>query len=295
MAEDESPNPELTTIERMAVAMGRFVNERPGPKRLQDKFLHLVTKTWVRPAIAPRVYADNIDWLLQASPDRGVLIVANHRSFFDMYLVMLALHDAGAPWIERMFFPVRANFFYEHPLGLAVNMLVGGGVMYPPIFRDQGKKVINRDSVDRIIRFLGEPGTVVGMHPEGTRGKGSDPYQLLPAQPGVGQIILQARPIVIPAFVNGLPNALVRGVADTYSKNARREKPIIITFGQEIDYSEFLSQKPRATLYKRCADRILAGVAALGERERALRAACANGEISDEDPGWVVNRLAARG
>ncbi len=111
----------------------------------------------------------------------------------------------------------------------------------------------------------------------------------------MGQIILQSRPIVVPVFVNGLPNDIVRGVADTYGKNARREKPIIISFGQEIDYSDYLSQKPRATLYKRSSDRLLTAVAALGERERALRAACANGEISDDDPGWVVNRLAVRG
>jgi 1-acyl-sn-glycerol-3-phosphate acyltransferase len=148
------------------------------------------------------------------------------------------------------------------------------------------------------------PGPTLRPSSSSTRSQGSltrngegeeHPYELLPAQPGVGQIILQAKPIVIPVFVNGLPNALVRGLADTYSKNARREKPIIITFGQELDYSEYVSQKPRATLYKRCSDRLLTEVAALGEREHALRAACANGEISDDDPGWVVNRLAVRG
>jgi 1-acyl-sn-glycerol-3-phosphate acyltransferase len=290
---DESPTPELTPIERVAVAMGRFMNERPWPKRAQDIFLHGITKRWVRPVISSRVYVDGIDWLLEASPDRGVLLAANHRSFFDLYVIMLSLYDAGATWLERMYFPVRANFFYEHPLGVAINFLVGGGVMYPPIFREQSKKAINRDSVERIIRFLGEPGTVVGMHPEGTRGKGPDPYELLPAHPGVGQFVLQARPIAVPVFVNGLPNDILRGLADTYRKNARRDHPIIISFGQPFDYEEMATQKPRATLYKRCADLMLQEVRALGERERELRAACARGEIPDDDPGWLVNRKPA--
>jgi 1-acyl-sn-glycerol-3-phosphate acyltransferase len=286
---DESPNPELTPIERIAVAMGRFMNERPGPKRAQDLFLHQFTKRWVRPIIASRVYIDGIDWLIDR-PDRGVLVVANHRSFFDLYVVMLSLHDAGASWIERMFFPVRANFFYEHPLGLAVNFLVGGGVMYPPIFRQQSKKAINRDSVDRVIRFLADSGTVVGMHPEGTRGKGPDPYQLLPAHPGVGQIALRALPVTVPVFINGLPNDLTRGIGDTFRKDARREHPIIICFGQEFDYGDLTTEKPRATLYKRCADQILDQVRALGEREREIRDACMRGEIGDDDPGWLTNR-----
>lgn len=294
MAEASPPTPDLTPVERLAVAMGRFTNERDWPKRMQHMFLHAVTKTWVRPAISRRVYADNLDWLLAHRPDKGVLLAANHRSFFDMYLVMLALYDAGASWIDRMYFPVRANFFYERPLGLAVNYLIGGGVMYPPIFRDKSKKALNKDAVDRVSRFLSRPGTAVGMHPEGTRGKGTDPYELLPAQPGVGQIVLNARPVVVPVFINGLPNDVVAGVRDTYRQDACREHPIIICFGEPFDYSEFLSKKPRVTLYKHCSDKILGEVAKLGERERELRAACARGRIPAHDPGWLRNRLVAR-
>lgn len=291
---EANSSPDLRPMERVALSLGRFVNERSIPKRLQDRYLHAVTKTWVRPAIGSRVYVDGIDWLRDLEPERGVMLVANHRSFFDLYLVMLAMHDSGTEWIERMFFPVRSNFFYEKALGVALNMFVGGGSMYPPIFRDRSKRSLNRDSVDRVIRFLQQPGTVIGMHPEGTRGKGPDPYELLPAQPGAGQIMLQARPIVVPLFINGLSNDIPSALGDTYRKNARRENPIIISFGQAFDYSEFLTQKPRATLYKRCADLLLNEVRTLGERERGLRAACTVGEIDDSDPAWLRNRLAAR-
>lgn len=283
-------SPELTSVERTALALGRFVNERALTKRWQIGFLRGLTRTWVRAAIASRVYVEGIDWLVHAHPDRGVLIAANHRSFFDMYIVMLGLFDRNPSWVERLYFPVRSNFFYEHPAGVAVNYAVGGGVMYPPIFRDSAKAALNKDALARVARYLSEPGTIVGVHPEGTRGKGPDPYELLPAQPGVGQMVLQAKPIVVPVFINGLPNDLRRGVGDTYRKNARRDHPIIISVGKELDYSELTDKKPRAALYKRCADKLLASIRELGERERAIREACARGDIGDDDPNWVSQR-----
>jgi 1-acyl-sn-glycerol-3-phosphate acyltransferase len=127
------------------------------------------------------------------------------------------------------------------------------------------------------------------MHPEGTRGKGPDPYQLLPAQPGVGQVVLQGRPLVVPAFVNGLSNSYVQDITDTYRKEIRRERPIIIAFGPPVDYSDLAQQKPRAALYKRTADRIREAIIKMGDREREIRAACLAGTIGDDDPHWVMN------
>ena len=51
-----------------------------------------------------------------------------------------------------------------------------------------------RCAVARCIEELNREdiGTVMGLHPEGTRGKGADPYTFLPAQPGVGRIALGA-------------------------------------------------------------------------------------------------------
>ena len=63
------------------------------------------------------------------------------------------------------------------------------------------------------------------MHPEGTRGKGPDPYEFLPAQPGVGKLALVAQPIVIPAFILGLGNNIVEDIRSTSRKaRARRTR-----------------------------------------------------------------------
>ena len=284
----------LSRVERMALEFGRFANERPWPKRLQKKYLLAVTASWVRPAVSPRVYVEGIEWLLEHQPERGVVLVSNHRSFFDMYIVMLCLFSLRARWIERISFPVRANFFYESPLGMAINAFIGGYTMYPPLYRDANRASLNKDALDRVVSSLQQPGTVVGLHPEGTRGKGPDPYQLLPAQPGVGQIVLNAKPTVVPLFVNGLPNDIYHGIADSYGPNARRKRPIIVVFGPPLDYSEYTRKKPRAALYKRCADKMNRTILELGERERELRHQCATGELADDDPHWLPTFIRAR-
>ncbi len=188
---------------------------------------------------------------------------------------------------------MRANFFYDRPVGVLLNYLVGAGTMYPPIFRDRSKADLNKDALDRVIKFLAEPDTVVGIHPEGTRGKGPDPYEMLPAQPGVGQMILHAKPIVVPVFLNGLSNDFLSDVRVNYRKDARRTNPVVMVWGQPVDYSELTTAKPRAALYKKCADKMRASILALRDRERELRAACISGEIGDDDRHWLENRARA--
>jgi 1-acyl-sn-glycerol-3-phosphate acyltransferase len=285
----------LTRAERAMLAIGRFVNEQPVAKSLQQRWLTTFNQTWVRYAIGRRVLADNIEWLLDDPGSAGgVVLCLNHRSYFDAYITMWAIYEQGTSWVRKMFFPVRSNFFYERPLGAAVNLLVGGGTLYPPIFRDSSKSELNRDALRRVVGYLGEPGVLVGMHPEGTRNKGSDPYDLLPAQPGVGQIVLQARPVVVPAFVNGLSNSYVEDITSTYRRDIRRDNPVIVACGNALDYADLAAQKPRAALYKKMSDRIRAAILELGAREKELRAQCAAGEIDDSDPRWSTNR-AVRG
>jgi 1-acyl-sn-glycerol-3-phosphate acyltransferase len=284
----------LTRLERAALALGRFTNERPAAKAIQQRYVRMISQSWIFHTVARRTYVDNIDWLRDFEPDRGVVMCSNHRSFFDQYVMMLTLYECGVEWPQRLYFPVRSNFFYERPLGMFVNFTVGGGAMYPPIFRDPAKSAYNKDALSRVTEVLSEPGVIVGMHPEGTRGKGPDPYEVLPAQAGVGQVVLRSKPIVIPMFCNGLRNNLLTESIKNYKSSMRRERPVILTFGKPIDYSEFTVKKPRMALYKRCADKIREEIVKLADREREVRAACERGEIADDDPNWLVNRRANR-
>src|SRR5215207_8249094 len=54
-------------------------------------------------------------------PDRPLILVANHRSFFDMYTISSVLFRRTKRPI-KLYFPVRAKFFYDNPLGWLVNL-----------------------------------------------------------------------------------------------------------------------------------------------------------------------------
>jgi 1-acyl-sn-glycerol-3-phosphate acyltransferase len=145
-----------------------------------------------------------------------------------------------------------------------------------------------------MVDIVRKPGNVLGMHPEGTRNKGPDPYTFLPAQPGVGKLALVARPVAIPAFIHGLGNSAVDDIRANFTREARSARAVILVFGAPIDYADLRAEKPRPTLYKKCADRFMAEVGKLAVRERALRADLAAGRIDEADPRWLDRRPISR-
>lgn len=281
---------ELSAVERLALRLGRAVNESERGKRAQELFLRTVAYSWMRASLARRMYAEGLDELAALRPERGVLLVSNHRSFFDLYAIMLAIWTARIGWARRLYFPVRANFFYDRLLGVMTNLVVGAGVMYPPIYRSQQRAALNRDAIVRMSEFLQKPCSVLGLHPEGTRNKGQDPYQLLPAQPGVGEIALLAKPTVIPVFINGMSNSIPHDISENYTRDIRRTNPILCVFGSPVPCDDLFLQTPRPALYKRMSDRFSENILSLGQKERELRDRCARGQIPDDHPGWLTNR-----
>ena len=284
----------LTRMERFALRFAQLANDDPRGKWLQTRFLRGVSYVWVRAVIANRMFVDGLDELIALKPETGVMFVANHRSFFDQYCMLLACYMGPVPWAKRLSFPVRSNFFYDQPLGVVINAAIAGGAMYPPIYRQAERRALNDDALDKMVEILGRPGNILGMHPEGTRGKGPDPYELLPAQPGVGKVALLGKPVVIPAWILGLGNNFAKDIRLNFTKEARREHAVITVFGAPIDYSDLAAEKPRPTLYKKCADRFMVEIKKLGEREKELRAQLLAGEISDDDPRWLANRPAGK-
>lgn len=281
-------------MERFAARFAELANQDPRGKWLQTQFLRGVSYVWVRAAIAHRILVEGLDHLLVLRPETGVMLVSNHRSFFDQYAMLLACYMGPVPWSKRLYFPVRSNFFYDQPLGIMLNAAVAGGAMYPPIYRQSDRRALNDQALDRMVEIVRQPGNVLGMHPEGTRGKGPDPYTFLPAQPGVGKLALIAKPVVIPAFIHGLGNNLLDDIRVNFTRDARRSRAIVTVFGPPIDYADLCAEKPRPTLYKKCADRFMAEVGKLAAREKALRADLAAGRIADDDPRWLDNRPISR-
>lgn len=284
----------LTRLEKLALRFGELSNEDPRGKWLQTQFLRGVSYVWVRAALANRMFVEGLEDLMALRPPAGVMLVSNHRSFFDQYAMLLACYMGPVPWSKRLFFPVRSNFFYDQPLGILVNAAVAGGAMYPPIYRQAERRALNDAALDKMVAILRTPGNVLGMHPEGTRNKGDDPYKFLSAQPGVGKLALVGQPTVVPTFILGLGNNLAEDIRQNFTKDARRRHAVITVFGPPVDYADLTAEKPRPALYKKTADRFMAEIKKLAERQRELRADIEAGRIGDDDPRWLGNRPASK-
>jgi 1-acyl-sn-glycerol-3-phosphate acyltransferase len=144
---------------------------------------------------------------------------------------------------------------------------MSGGTMFPPFFRAVEKKLFNKHSLAILIEKMRTPGQLVGFHPEGTRNKTDDPYTLLPAQPGAGELALKARPYVVPAFITGLTNS----VRAELMANLRRERTVVAVFGDPVELPQFEGET-RLSHHKRMADLFTERILALATEEKAVRA-----------------------
>ncbi len=214
------------------------------------------------------------DVLESFQPEDRVLLVANHRSFFDFFVVTF-VNVTRSRLGRRAFFPVRSTFFYEHPLGGLVNLAMSGMMMYPPVFRDRKHLRFNLHALRRLVDELKVPGTVVGIHPEGTRGKGPDPYELLPVQFGVGRVALEAKGArIVPIFVIGMSsNLALETVRNWLFPHAY---PIDVEFGPDIELDDLRakaagSRRAKLSAERDAAERCMAAIRSLGEHVRARR------------------------
>jgi 1-acyl-sn-glycerol-3-phosphate acyltransferase len=243
----------------------------PGGLDVTLRFLQrTVGVFWITQATRHLHRIHHIERLSALLPDKSFVLVANHRSFFDLYVLTAALLRWGMR--QRIVFPVRANFFYDTPAGFLVNGAMSFFAMYPPLFRDKKRAPLNALGLHELAGLLRAGNTLVGIHPEGRRNPGDDPYELLPAKSGVGRLIHAARGVaVVPVFTNGLlPNDLPRQIKSNFDGTGTR---IHSVFGAPIDFSKELAEPASPRLFTKIAERCLDAVRVLGEEEKALRRA----------------------
>ena len=269
------PTPEqlapLTRFERASFRLADTLAS-PGLTPLSANWNSVVMGALIYSCAGRRLLIHGLENLAPFGKKDSILLVANHRSFFDFFTITALLY-----WrtrlTKRIFFPVRQKFFYTHPLGPAVNFAMSGMRMFPPIMREKEKKAFNAYSVARCIEELDRPdiGTVLGIHPEGTRNKSDDPYEFLPAQPGAGRIALGSnRAHVIPVFVLGMGQS----ITGEWKKNLTQgqNEPVDVYFGKPIDFSDLRPKANMVTAQKRAADRALDAIKALADVQRRAAA-----------------------
>ena len=236
-------------------------------KRLMTFFQRHIGSLWIYLATYNLMEVQGLENFEAADPDRPVLLVANHRSFFDMYTVSSILFRRTHRPLQ-LYFPVRAKFFYDRLSGWMVNFVMGWFSMYPPFFREAGeveKREFDKYSLRRLVQLCSQDGpNVIGFHPEGKRNLRGGPYDFLPAQPGVGKVIYSARPQVVPVFIAGLGNDLPKQILG----NWRGGEKVRILFGEPIDLSEFYQKADKLRTHKEIADHSMEKNAELGVQDR---------------------------
>ena len=260
----------LSVFERFAFRFVRRMN-RGKWKRFWTFCQRTLGAGWIHLSTYNIMNVYGLENIESASHDRPIVLVANHRSFFDMYAVSTVLFRR-TKWQKQLFFPVRGRFFYQSPLGIFVNLIMGWFSMYPAFFATgenpiPEKRVFDKFSFKVLADLAREgAGNIIGFHPEGTRNKSDDPYSFLRAQPGVGKLIIDARPQVIPVFIAGLCNSLPRQIA----RNWNREEVIRIHFGPQLDLTEEVKKPDRLRTHKEIADLVMNKIGELAERDRVM-------------------------
>jgi 1-acyl-sn-glycerol-3-phosphate acyltransferase len=262
----------LSPFERTAFRLTRRMN-RGGWKRFWTFCQRVLGAGWIQVSTYNLLRVYGLEHVEAAGRERPLLLVANHRSFFDMYVVSTVLFRRTRGR-KQLFFPVRGRFFYDTLGGLVVNFVMGWWSMFPPFFAGGDNPKLEKREFDKFsMRLLASlcregAGNIIGFHPEGTRNKGSDPYTYLRPQPGVGKLIKDSRPQVIPVFIAGLGNDLLRQVLG----NWRGGEPVRVHFGPTIDFAEFYDRRDSVRTYKEIADFVMSKIAELGEQDAATRA-----------------------
>jgi 1-acyl-sn-glycerol-3-phosphate acyltransferase len=256
----------LSTTEALAVRLVRRMNT--GAWKVFWTFCQRhIGSLWIYLATYNLMNVFGIENVSTSDPARPLVLVSNHRSFFDMYTISSVIFRRTDRPVT-LFFPVRAKFFYDSPIGWFVNLVMGWWAMYPPFFREQKearKRQFDKFSVRELTRICASGrGHVIGFHPEGKRNLDEDQYSFLPAQPGIGKVLYEAKPQVIPVFVTGLINDLPKQILGNWTGGEK----VRIWFGEPIDLSSFYEKRDSIRTHKEIADHLMEKIGVLGDKDR---------------------------
>ncbi len=256
----------LDTTEKIGFFLTHRMNQGAW-KRFWTFCQRHIGSLWIYLATYNLMNVFGIENVEKTDVDKPLILVANHRSFFDMYTVSSVIFRRTKRPIT-LFFPVRAKFFYTNPIGWFVNLAMGWWAMYPPFFREEKeikKREFDKYSLRRLIQIssVGH-GHIIGFHPEGKRNINENPYEFLPAQPGIGKVIYSAQPQVIPVFIAGLGNDLPKQILGNWTGGEK----VRIRFGKPVDLSDFYAKSDRLRTHKEIADFLMIKISELAEKDK---------------------------
>ncbi len=165
----------------------------------------------------------------------GVIISANHNSYFDIPLLGCALPRP----IDNI---AKSELFRNKIIALFFRKL--GGF---PIRRGKVDRLAMNEAVNRL-----KAGRALSYYPEGTRSKDG---RLQKPKAGIGRIVVESGVKVVPAYIHG-------------THRPRPFRQVIIHFGQPIDFKIEIERAHKEgmhakVLYGTICGKIMAEIAAL--------------------------------
>ncbi|WP_445525716.1 lysophospholipid acyltransferase family protein [Streptomyces cyslabdanicus] len=186
---------------------------------------------------------------LEHVPASGAAIVAgNHLSFSDHFLMPAILK-------RRITFLAKAEYF----TGPGIK-----GRLTAAFFRSAGQIPVDRSGKEAgqaaIREGLGvlRKGELLGIYPEGTR---SHDGRLYKGKVGVAVMALRAGVPVVPCAMIGTFEAQPPG------KTVPRPHPIVIRFGEPLDFSRYAGLENEKAVLRAVTDEIMYAVLSLSEQE----------------------------
>jgi len=259
----------LQPVERFNFKVTHFLYSSPKIRPILTKISSVFGRWYVEIGTSNIVIDHGFENFEKLDPNKAVLMVVNHRTFYDQFVIIARLFRLfGAH--HNTYFPIKANFFYDNPVGLFVNLSFALGRMYPPIIRDKKRRLWNRYATDLMAEMVQNPANMVGFHPEGTRNRSPDPYALLPGKPGCGELIFRSNPNVVPVFLQGFIKSPFKMVQKNWSSSP---KPVVhMVMGEPLDFSEECKLEENRKTFLQISKKVMDAIGELAEREQDIRA-----------------------
>ncbi|NED33270.1 lysophospholipid acyltransferase family protein [Streptomyces sp. SID8499] len=210
---------------------------------------------------------------LEHVPASGPAIVAgNHLSFSDHFLMPAILR-------RRITFLAKAEYFTGPGLK---------GRLTAAFFRSAGQIPVDRSGKEAgraaIREGLGvlRRGELLGIYPEGTR---SPDGRLYKGKVGVAVMAIEAGVPVVPCAMIGTFEAQPPG------RVVPRIRPVVIRFGEPLDFSRFVGMTEQKAVLRAVTDEIMYAILSLSGQEYVDRyAAVAKAERADREAAAKAER-----
>ena len=185
---------------------------------------------------------------------KRILFLSNHRTMIDSFLIgteacfpRCILEPSILPYSPA----ASENFFSNPVLGF-----MSKNWKCIPVDRQRNDLAALRT----IIKNLKDSNVI--LFPEGTRSRDGE---LGEGKNGVGMIIREADPIVIPVYIDGMEKVLPIG-----KWNPRIGKKVTLMFGKPLDFSDCLNSKKRRESIIKITDRVMGGIKELESEHREV-------------------------